>query len=113
MTPEHPVSPQLPATTMSDSSQEAVMIPGPHSKAPQQHRNRYHHRHSSSESNSSSLSALDIINDRLPMGIGTSMSIIPEVASVHIRKKSNCYKGLHSYDSKGSAVESPLIYSTL
>ena len=82
MTPERPLSPQLPTTAMSDSSQEAVMIPGPHSKAPQQHRNRYHRRHSSSESNSSSLSALDIINDRPPMGIGTPMSIIPEVASV-------------------------------
>ena len=77
MTPERPLSPQLPA--MSDSSQEAVMIPGPHAK---QHRNRYHRRNSSSESNSSSLSALDIINDRPPMGIGTPMSIIPEVASV-------------------------------
>jgi hypothetical protein len=63
---------------MSDSSQEAVMIPGPHAKAPQQRRRRQ----SSSESNSSSLSALDIINDRPPMGIGTPMSIIPEVASV-------------------------------
>ena len=81
-TPERPLSPQLPTTAMSDSSQEAVMIPGPHSKAPQQHRNRYHGRHSSSESNSSSLSALDIINDRPPMGIGTPMSIIPEVPSV-------------------------------
>ena len=79
MTPERPVSPQLPA--MSDSSQEAVMIPGPHT-APQQHRNRYHRRHSSSESNSSTLSALDIINDRPHTGIGTPMSIIPEVASV-------------------------------
>ena len=82
MTPERPLSPQLPPTAMSDSSQEAVMIPGPHAKAPQQHRNRYHRRHSSSESNSSSLSALDIINDRPPMGIGTPMSIIPEVPSV-------------------------------
>ena len=80
MTPERPVSPQLPA--VSDSSQEAVMIPGPHAKAQQQHRNRHHRRHSSSESNSSSLSALDIINDRPPMVIGTPMSIIPEVASV-------------------------------
>ena len=81
MTPERPVSPQLPA--VSDSSQEAVMIPGPHAtKTPQQHRKRYHRRHSSSESNSSSLSALDIINDRPPVGLGTPMSIIPEVASV-------------------------------
>ena len=78
MTPERPVSPQLPP--MSDSSQEAVMIPGPHVKAPHQHRN-HHRRHSSSESNSSTLSALDIINGP-PMGIGTPMSIIPEVASV-------------------------------
>ena len=80
VTPERPVSPQL--ATMSDSSQEAIMIPGPQTKAPQQHRDRYNRRHSSSESNSSTLSALDIINDHPPIGIGTPMSIIPEVPSV-------------------------------
>ncbi|KAF8813722.1 hypothetical protein BYT27DRAFT_7180475 [Phlegmacium glaucopus] len=78
VTPEPPVSPQLP--TMSDSSQEALMVPGPRSTAPQQHRKRYHRRHSSSESNSSTFSNLDIINDHPP--IGTPMSIIPEVLSV-------------------------------
>ena len=79
VTPERPVSPQPP--TVSDSSQDALVVPGPRAKAPQ-HRKRYHRRHSSSESNSSSLSNLDIINDRPPIGIGTPMSVIPEVLSV-------------------------------
>jgi len=81
VTPERPASPQQPA--MSDSSQEALMVPGPHSKAPQQRRKRYHRRHSSSESGSSSFSNLDIINDHPHIGVGTPMSIIPEVLSVH------------------------------
>lgn len=82
VTPERPLSPQLLA--MSDSSQEALMVPGPQAKAARQHRKRTHRRHSSSESNSSSFSNLDIINDRpsIGIGIGTPMSIIPEVLSV-------------------------------
>lgn len=80
VTPERPVSPQ--PLTMSDSSQEVLMVPGPHAKAPQQYRRRHHRRHSSSESNSSSFSNLDIINDRPPVGISTPMSVIPEVLSV-------------------------------